>query len=148
MARAPDSPGSRAPDSPDSRAPDSWLRGAWAPDSGAGGLSLGRAIQLFLAAKGAEAPRPRRSSGIAWCWVVLATHTSGYRSGNLGQCYGVGYIYSTASNYVDHFWKNFGYTWWYNAFNQYRSNYVSSTPTWWAVEWDHSHISSGAACTA
>jgi len=49
----------RAPDSPDSRAPDSWLRGAWAPDSGAAGLSLGRAIQLFLAAKGAEGASPK-----------------------------------------------------------------------------------------
>ena len=38
----------RAPDSPDSRAPDSWLRGAWAPDSGAAGLSLGRAQMAAL----------------------------------------------------------------------------------------------------
>jgi hypothetical protein len=55
----------RAPDSPDSRAPDSWLRGAWAPDSGAVGLSLGRAIQLFLAAKGAS---PKT---IEWYRMVL-----------------------------------------------------------------------------
>jgi hypothetical protein len=58
----------RAPDSPDSRAPDSWLRGAWAPDSGAAGLSLGRAIQLFLAAKGAEGASPKT---IEWYRMVL-----------------------------------------------------------------------------
>jgi site-specific recombinase XerD len=57
-----------APDSPDSRAPDSWRRGAWAPDSGAAGLSLGRAIQLFLAAKGAEGASPKT---IEWYRMVL-----------------------------------------------------------------------------
>jgi len=41
-----------APDSPD----------LWAPDSG-GHLTLGRAIDLFLAAKAAEGARPRPSSG-------------------------------------------------------------------------------------
>ena len=50
------------------RAPDSWLRGAWAPDSGAVGLSLGRAIQLFLAAKGAEGASPKT---IEWYRMVL-----------------------------------------------------------------------------
>ena len=58
----------RAPDSPDLWAPDSWLRGAWAPDSGAAGLSLGRAIQLFLAAKGAEGASPKT---IEWYRMVL-----------------------------------------------------------------------------
>ena len=58
----------RAPDSPDSRARDSWLRGAWAPDSGAVGLSLGRAIQLFLAAKGAEGASPKT---LEWYHMVL-----------------------------------------------------------------------------
>lgn len=79
--------------------------------------------------------------------VVLATHTNGYRNGTLGQCYQQGYIYSRASNYVDHFWKDFGFTWWYNSVNTYRSNFVPD-PTWWTVEWDHSMTSAGAACTA
>lgn len=79
--------------------------------------------------------------------VVLATHTTGYRNGTLGECCRQGYIYSRASNYIDHFWKNLGFTWWYNSVNTYRSNYVP-TPTWWTVEWDHSMTSAGTACTS
>ena len=77
---------------------------------------------------------------------VLATHTSGYRSGNLGQCYRQGYIYSKASNIVEHS-SSGSYVWWNNSTNTYRSNYVA-TPTWWAVDWDHSMTSAGATCTA
>jgi integrase len=58
----------KAPDSPDLWAPDSWLSAAWAPDSGASGLSLGRAIELFVAAKGAEGASPKT---IEWYWMVL-----------------------------------------------------------------------------
>ena len=57
-----------APDSPDSRAPDSWLTGAWAPDSGGGRLSLGRAVELFLAAKTAEGASPKT---LEWYRMVL-----------------------------------------------------------------------------
>lgn len=57
-----------APDSPDSRAPDSWLAGAWAPDSGPGRLSFGRAVDLFLAAKGAEGASPKTTE---WYRMVL-----------------------------------------------------------------------------
>jgi site-specific recombinase XerD len=57
-----------APDSPDSRAPDSWLHSAWAPDSGAAGLTLRRAVELFLAAKGAEGASPKT---IEWYRMVL-----------------------------------------------------------------------------
>ncbi len=57
-----------APDSPDSRAPDSWLTGAWAPDSGGGRLSLGRAVALFLAAKTAEGASPKT---LEWYRMVL-----------------------------------------------------------------------------
>jgi integrase len=42
-----------APDSPDLWAPDSATPNRWAPDSG-GHLTLGRAVDLFLAAKAAE----------------------------------------------------------------------------------------------
>ena len=42
-----------APDSPDLWAPDSATPNQWAPDSG-GHLTLGRAVDLFLAAKAAE----------------------------------------------------------------------------------------------
>ncbi len=58
----------RAPDSPDSWAPDSWLRGAWAPDSAVGRLTVGRAIELFLTAKGAEGASPKT---IEWYQMVL-----------------------------------------------------------------------------
>lgn len=44
----------RARDTSDLWAPDSWLPAAWAPDSERSQLSLGRAIELTLAAKGAE----------------------------------------------------------------------------------------------
>ena len=42
-----------APDSPDLWAPDSATPNRWAPDSG-GHLTLGLAVDLFLAAKAAE----------------------------------------------------------------------------------------------
>lgn len=58
----------RAPDSPDSWAPDSSLPGAWAPDSEAAGLSLRRAVELFLAAKGAEGASPKT---LEWYRMVL-----------------------------------------------------------------------------
>ena len=57
-----------APDSPDSRAPDSWLTGAWAPDSRGGRLSLGRGVELFLAAKAAEGASPKT---LEWYRMVL-----------------------------------------------------------------------------
>jgi integrase/recombinase XerD len=58
----------RAPDSPDLWAPDSWLSAAWAPDSGGPGLSLARAVELFLAAKSAEGASPKT---IEWYRMVL-----------------------------------------------------------------------------
>jgi site-specific recombinase XerD len=58
----------RAPDSPDLWAPDSWLSATRAPDSGGPGLSLGRAIELFLAAKGAEGVSPKT---LEWYGMVL-----------------------------------------------------------------------------
>ncbi len=61
-----------APDSPDSRAPDSWLAGAWAPDSGPGQLPFGRAVELFLAAKGAEGASPKTTE---WYRMVLGRAT-------------------------------------------------------------------------
>ncbi|CAN5536983.1 hypothetical protein BH23CHL10_BH23CHL10_13710 [soil metagenome] len=86
---------------------------------------------------------------VAATWsTALGYHnpSSSYKSGNLGQCYRQGYIYSKASNYVDHHWKDLGWTWWHNAVKTYRSNFVP-TPTWWAVDWDHAHDYSGATCT-
>jgi hypothetical protein len=47
-----------APDSTDLWAPDSWHPDLWAPDSH-GQLTLGRAVDLFLAAKAAEGASPR-----------------------------------------------------------------------------------------
>ncbi len=58
----------RAPDSPDLWAPDSLLPGAWAPDSEAAGLTLRRAVELFLAAKGAEGASPKT---LEWYRMVL-----------------------------------------------------------------------------
>ncbi len=58
----------RAPDSSDLWAPDSWLPAAWAPDSERSQLSLGRAIELFLAAKGAEGASPKT---LQWYRMVL-----------------------------------------------------------------------------
>jgi hypothetical protein len=49
-------------------APDSWLPAAWAPDSERSQLSLGRAIELFLAAKGAEGASPKT---LQWYRMVL-----------------------------------------------------------------------------
>lgn len=78
---------------------------------------------------------------------VSAYHVDGYDSGNLGQCYTYGYIYSKVSYFADHYWKNFGYTYWYNSTPTHRQNTVP-TPTWWAVEWDHSWVYSGAQCNS
>jgi site-specific recombinase XerD len=58
----------RALDSSDLWAPDSWLSTAWAPDSERSRVSLGRAIELFLAAKGAEGASPKT---IQWYRMVL-----------------------------------------------------------------------------
>jgi hypothetical protein len=49
-------------------APDSSLPTAWAPDSEAAGLTLRRAVELFLAAKGAEGASPKT---IEWYRMVL-----------------------------------------------------------------------------
>jgi hypothetical protein len=58
----------RASDTSDLWAPDSWLPGAWAPDSRGPRLSLGRAIELFTAAKAAEGASPKT---IVWYRMVL-----------------------------------------------------------------------------
>ena len=56
-----------APDSPDLWAPDSRHPDRWAPDSH-GHLTLGRAVDLFLAAKAAEGVSPRTSE---WYRMIL-----------------------------------------------------------------------------
>ena len=58
----------RASDTSDLWAPDSWLPGAWAPDSRSPRLSLGRAVDLFIAAKAAEGASPKT---ITWYRMVL-----------------------------------------------------------------------------
>jgi site-specific recombinase XerD len=57
-----------APDSPDFGAPDSWLAAAWAPDSAAANLTIGRAVELFLTAKAAEGASPKT---LEWYRMVL-----------------------------------------------------------------------------
>lgn len=36
--------------------------------------------------------------------------SSGYDTGNLGQCYTYGYLYSTTARLTTYYWKNFGLT--------------------------------------
>ncbi len=72
---------------------------------------------------------------------------SGYDTGNLGQCYTYGYLYSTTARLTTYYWKNFGLTYWLDDYNTYHSQVVP-TPTWWAIEWDYSHVSSGATCNS
>jgi integrase/recombinase XerC len=57
-----------ASDTPDKWAPDLSVSDAWALDSSAGGLSLGRAIEHFLTAKAAEGASPKT---IEWYRMVL-----------------------------------------------------------------------------
>ncbi len=56
-----------APDSPDLWAPDSGTPNRWAPDS-AGRLKLGRAVELFLAAKAAEGAAAKT---LEWYGMIL-----------------------------------------------------------------------------
>ena len=56
-----------APDSPDLWAPDSATPNRWAPDSG-GHLTLGRAVDLFLAAKAAEGAAAKT---LEWYGMIL-----------------------------------------------------------------------------
>src|SRR6202795_191020 len=56
-----------APDSPDLWAPDSATPVRWAPDSG-GHLTLGRAVDLFLAAKAAEGAAAKT---LKWYGMIL-----------------------------------------------------------------------------
>ena len=56
-----------APDSPDLWAPDSATPNRWAPDSG-GHLTLGRAVDLFLAAKAAEGAAAKT---LEWYGTIL-----------------------------------------------------------------------------
>jgi hypothetical protein len=56
-----------APDSPDLWAPDSGTPNRWAPDSG-GHLTLGRAVDLFLAAKAAEGAAAKT---LEWYGMIL-----------------------------------------------------------------------------
>src|SRR5258707_12679162 len=56
-----------APDSPDLWAPDSATPHRWAPDSG-GHLTLGRAVDLFLAAKAAEGAAAKT---LEWYRMIL-----------------------------------------------------------------------------
>ena len=56
-----------APDSPDLWAPDSATPNRWAPDSG-GHLTLGRAVDLFLAAKAAEGAAAKT---LTWYGMIL-----------------------------------------------------------------------------
>jgi hypothetical protein len=56
-----------APDSPDLWAPDSTTPNRWAPDSG-GHLTLGRAVDLFLAAKAAEGAAAKT---LEWYGMIL-----------------------------------------------------------------------------
>jgi len=73
MAWAPDSPDLWAPDcgTPNRWAPDSGTPNRWAPDSG-GHLTLGRAVELFLAAKAVEgaAAKTLESYGMILCRPV------------------------------------------------------------------------------
>ena len=55
------------PDSPDLWAPDSATPNRWAPDSG-GHLTLGRAVDLFLAAKAAEGAAAKT---LEWYGMIL-----------------------------------------------------------------------------
>lgn len=57
-----------APDSPDLWAPDSGTRNRWAPDY-SGPLALGRAVELFLAAKAAEGAAAKT---LEWYRMILS----------------------------------------------------------------------------
>ena len=69
MVWAPDCPDLWAPDSatPNRWAPDSATPNRWAPDSG-GHLTLGRAVDLFLAAKAAEGAAAKT---LEWYGMIL-----------------------------------------------------------------------------
>lgn len=63
-----------APDSPDLWAPDSQRPDRWAPDSRRH-LTLGRAVELFLAAKAAEGVSPRTTE---WYRMILVRVDDAY----------------------------------------------------------------------
>lgn len=66
-----------APDSPDLWAPDSGSPNRWAPDS-AGPLTLGRAVELFLAAKAAEGAAAKT---LEWYRMILGRAARGLGAG-------------------------------------------------------------------
>jgi hypothetical protein len=59
-----------APDFPDLWAPDSGTPNRWAPDS-FGHLTLGRAVELFLAAKAAEGAAAKT---LEWYRMILRSY--------------------------------------------------------------------------
>ena len=77
--------------------------------------------------------------------AALATHTAGFRNGAVN-CYQQATLYSTASNFVEHSWKNGGYNIWWNATNQRREHSIPAS-TWWAIDYDHQILSGGAYCS-
>jgi hypothetical protein len=101
-----------ASDSPDLWAPDSATPNRWAPDSG-GHLTLGRAVDLFLAAKAAEGAAANRAvTPTTWrsiediaahrpakiSWLTDAKARSTATANSAGETY----LRSTCRSYVGH----------------------------------------------
>lgn len=55
-------------------------------------------------------------------------------------------VYSQVSVNIDHYWKSGGHQHWNNPFRALRQSFTPYTSTWWSVEWDFEHTSSGTSC--